>query len=67
MRDDGDWTKWLTVKMLTDVLTKMPQDLRLAVNEIGNLLVQSEDGSTYLGYIDFRQEGEYITFKEPRP
>lgn len=54
-----DSTKYLTNKALKEILSELPDSVRLVPNSIKNIAVY-DDKFTFLGYIDFLFSGYYV-------
>ena len=42
----------MTVGELVSLILPLPADVKLSVNDVGNLMITEKDG-TYYGYVDF--------------
>ena len=54
MNDNG--VKWLSTQRLAELLSELPEDSRVAVNAVGNLIIKDAD-KRYIGYVDFSEDG----------
>ena len=54
MNNDG--IKWLSTQRVRELLSELPENSRVQVNAIGNLIIENSDGK-YVGYVDFSENG----------
>ena len=64
MRDTTFGAKYLTVARVMELLQSLPADARLHPNDVGNILVMSDDGDESLGHIDFLLQGKIERYGE---
>lgn len=59
MKDQHGY-KYLPAARVIELLSKLPPDSHVMANELGNIIVTTEDGLYQLAIIDFYGDGELV-------